>query len=350
MLSLLPKYENGEIIDGTFIKAYQYCLQNCKKGKCISFYNKIICDARTGFFQCPCGMTVYFNSDTNNLFTCFKNKLYYDSKKENRILNKLISTENPLLNNEEALNLIHSCELTLTLEKKERDLSKYFDTLIHEIKGLNSGNVTRCDDVLQTYFKEDENNLTNEEYLKLKEKIRTIYFSSHSIRQRFELENLDEKIDEDFDDDRDISIYGKFLKIKKFYTSNKQKIPINGQSFKMITANSKFEYIPLLLIDNAVKYSYDFNPVNIDFIENDNLIVSVESFGPSCSDEEMSHITEKGFRGAEARLMKSGSGLGLYYVKKLCDYYDIDLSFEVGEVHRINGMNISKFKVILKFN
>ena len=132
-------------------------------------------------------------------------------------------------------------------------------------------------------------------------------------------------------------------------------ISINSGSYLHILAYPSFEMIPLLLIENAVKYSYGHNDeVSIDFQEEDNnkLIVTISSYSPYCSKEESTQIFEKGFRGKNAKKISDGSGIGLYFVKMLCDLHNIEISAESdsSRIAEISGVAYAPFKYTLIFN
>ena len=85
--------------------------------------------------------------------------------------------------------------------------------------------------------------------------------------------------------------------------------------------------IPLLIIENAVKYSFPGQTVKINFKECDSdLIVTIESKGPYIPEEEISKLYEKGYRGEQAKQVADGSGIGLYFVKLICDIHGIDIN------------------------
>ena len=100
-----------------------------------------------------------------------------------------------------------------------------------------------------------------------------------------------------------------------------------------------------------MKYSYLDNPVEIIFTEADSdLLVNIKSFGPLCTDAELKQVFLKGFRGKNAEETNQGSGIGLFFVKILCDLHniDIDVSSE-GPIVNINSMKYAKFVVSLRF-
>ena len=132
-------------------------------------------------------------------------------------------------------------------------------------------------------------------------------------------------------------------------------IRMEGTSYDLIMAYPSFEMIPLLIIENAVKYSYPGNDVVIHFQPqiNDKLVVSVESYSPYCSNEEINRLFEKGYRGKHAkRVTSDGGGIGLYFVKLLCDLHGINVVAESNreKITNINGIPYAPFKLKLEIN
>jgi signal transduction histidine kinase len=75
------------------------------------------------------------------------------------------------------------------------------------------------------------------------------------------------------------------------------------------------------LIGNAIRYT----PAGEIVITVGNGRVLVEDTGPGMSEEELAHVFERHYRGAEAT--GKGSGLGLAIVKRLCDLYGWSIQF-----------------------
>ena len=104
-------------------------------------------------------------------------------------------------------------------------------------------------------------------------------------------------------------------------------------------------------MDNAVKYSYSDNPIEIVFTELDSdLLVEIKSFGPLCTDAELKQVFQKGFRGKNAEQSNHGSGIGLFFVKILCDLHNVDIDVSSEEpIVNINNMEYANFIVSLRF-
>jgi two-component system, OmpR family, sensor histidine kinase KdpD len=72
------------------------------------------------------------------------------------------------------------------------------------------------------------------------------------------------------------------------------------------------------LLDNACKYSPPGSPVDLIITrQKGQVAVRVQSRGASITTTEKSHIFERFYRGAEARRMAPGTGLGLYVARKI---------------------------------
>jgi signal transduction histidine kinase len=120
-----------------------------------------------------------------------------------------------------------------------------------------------------------------------------------------------------------IPVYKKFEKIAKCYKAyaSKRNIDVgaSGSSQGRTSGIESFEMIPLVLIDNAVKYSPSKRNVDVIVSDGPNEIrCEVHSFGPKIEENERDLIFRKDFRGAHAiGSGQSGNGIGLYFAAKL---------------------------------
>ncbi len=131
-----------------------------------------------------------------------------------------------------------------------------------------------------------------------------------------------------------VSVYKKFDKIMKCYIAYaaKRKISftIDGDSRSQTRGIEHFEMIPLIVIDNAVKYSPNNKSIEIVIREESNLIyATVISLGPKIKELERKSIFEREFRGENAiKSGKSGSGIGLYFAQRLLASIGAKISVE----------------------
>ncbi|MBQ7002916.1 MAG: sensor histidine kinase [Oscillospiraceae bacterium] len=358
MNALLPVRTDDQVVDGVLIKALKSCKEKSHTGRCKAFYDSIKPTDYNRFMVCPHGMAVYVaeNQGLIRCFMCMRNKDIYDKHKAKTIGKALDGiVYNPVMSGEQLQQLIeysiqNESECTKLAEKRSS-----LESISHEVKKLNAQIKDRADTIIQTCDLESDLPLDVQEKHSLSDKIKTIYVSSSVIQGRFTLLDYERnpqvlKSGATFD----CNIYKKFHKMGKIlsnYLGRKVPIRLTGSSYKCIRAYPSFEMIPLLIIDNAVKYSYQGNNVEIRFIENENdLIVEIDSYGPACTPEESKRIFEKGFRGENAVKTSDGSGIGLFFVKMLCDLHNIEISaFSDGSTTKVNDVLYSKFKYRLRF-
>jgi K+-sensing histidine kinase KdpD len=110
-------------------------------------------------------------------------------------------------------------------------------------------------------------------------------------------------------------IFDKSLKLFENISSKKSiKLKLEGTSFSTPQLYSSFTTIPLVLIDNAIKYSQHFQDIYVKIKEQENGInVQVESYSLEISTEDKKEIFKKNVRGKNAKtIAPEGSGLGLY--------------------------------------
>jgi signal transduction histidine kinase len=120
-----------------------------------------------------------------------------------------------------------------------------------------------------------------------------------------------------------VTVYKKFDKMARCYNAyaKKRQITINivGDSRTQVREVEHMDMIPLVVIDNAVKYSPDRSDVEVSFQEDDTHVhCAVASFGPKIEPEESDEIFSRERRGVHAvNSGKSGTGIGLFFLKQL---------------------------------
>lgn len=108
------------------------------------------------------------------------------------------------------------------------------------------------------------------------------------------------------------------------YVNNKaQQTSIQADAFHF--ANIIYNFL-----DNSVKYCDRTPEINIDIAnEGNNLVLKVADNGIGISQKHLKHVFEKFYRAPESKkLAVNGFGLGLYYVKKICELHGWKLKAE----------------------
>ena len=356
MISLINS--DGSLTAGKYIIPLSFCVKNHCKSKCREFYERLALKERDNFYTCPFGMSVYITA-AGTISTCMRERGTYVKEKA-KALQKDENVYNPVLDAKQLITLINASTSNYEAEQALNEKRASIDSISHEVKQLNAQIKDNSDIILQTYRLDEENvQLTPSDISALQEKIRTIYVSSSMIASRFSLYDY-EKSPQALTQGRAYScnVYGKFNKIRKIlkgYMRKSTTISINTGSYLHIMAYPSFEMVPLLLLENAVKYSYgNGGEVSVDFSEEsgNQLVVTISSYSPYCSKEECAKIFTKGFRGKNARKVSDGSGIGLYFVKMLCDLHNIQIKAESDsrQITEISGIAYAPFKYTLIFN
>lgn len=341
--------------EGKYIIPFSFCKRNYNKGKCSEFYKDLLTKEKNKFYTCPYGLSVYLSD--HGIYTCMRERSTYKKALAQRFSKENIF--NPTMDAENFLTLIQSsCFISnevVRLQEKEASI----ESISHEVKQLNSQIKEHCDVLWQTLHLDGDNlHLDSEDIDYISREIRTIYISSSMVSSRFSL----------YDYERNpaslkqgavfpCNIYKKFDKIRKIlknYLKKSTTITIKGSSYLHFDAYPTFELVPLLIIENAVKYSYgNGGDVTINIFENSDshVTVTITSYSPYCSEEDLSHIFEKGFRGKHANRISKGTGIGLYFVKMLCDIHniDIDITSDSRRMSDISGIPYAPFTVKLDF-
>ncbi len=146
--------------------------------------------------------------------------------------------------------------------------------------------------------------------------------------------------------------HGMVTKYRKIYDRFcKQKgltVEIVGESWGDIYANPQaVPVIPHALIDNATKYAPANSTVRLHFQETeDNIRLTVGSYGPIITPEEISRIFELFYRGAAARTREpQGTGFGLAAAQLIAKELGTAITVEQSGDARSDGTHWTEFSV-----
>lgn len=150
-------------------------------------------------------------------------------------------------------------------------------------------------------------------------------------------------------------IYKKFDKAKRILIEESRakdvNIVLSGESHVEIEVLPIFELLPFVLLENGIKYSPVGQSVDVGFeFVLGRQFVTISSKGPDVDEGELQKLCDRRFRGSNVSSMP-GEGLGLFLVKRICDYHDIEMRLEVPRrnLYQLQGVNYCEFKVVLKF-
>jgi len=103
-----------------------------------------------------------------------------------------------------------------------------------------------------------------------------------------------------------------------------------------------FDFIPLTILDNAIKYSLERQDICIHVEDREQgVYVAIESFGPIVPPSETCKIFDRGYRGTNSlKLHKSGSGIGLWIAKKVAEVHGFIIRYKAEPKTFINGTRV----------
>lgn len=345
-MNLLPMVIDNSLIDGYYIQKLPICNQNFHSELCQNFY-KSLNGKENGFYVCPKGLCTFFYSNNKEqyIFTSLKAKGLYN-KKRNIFLGE--ANNNPILSKEQLLLLIQFTLDNNQTNRQYEEKKNEFSNTIHEVKKLNSKIREYSELLLES----------NNSEKKINELIKSINVSSIMIMNRYTLFNYETnpnalKNTQKFP----FRIFANFDKMRNLFNNGRTSTPIilYENNIQAVDCYQSFENVPFLILENAVKYSYENGQeisVHFNQIDDTSLIVSVTSFSPYCDIIEINNIFNKGFRGKNAQKKHiEGTGIGLYFAKLLCDANNVGIVVS-SDNHKTNieDIDYSAFTVTLTFH
>lgn len=155
---------------------------------------------------------------------------------------------------------------------------------------------------------------------------------------------------------REINIYKLFYKIQILFghlSAKKKNIKMNlinvdNDYIRESSCYESIEFIPLILLDNALKYSAPNSTIDIVIEQfRSKALIKVKNIGPFVRDENVDKIFNKFFRGDSAEeFSKEGIGMGLWIAQEILSRHDSKLFYNKdprasGEI----GLNIFEFEL-----
>lgn len=267
----------------------------------------------------------------NTILQCPKEFFYFRYKIQSRIfvINGLfirgISKKLPRKTKKTGLNQINKGAIEEWIDKSDQ-MIKTLEDAVHESVKATLGMLHDVKTSVSIIFRNAESLISEEDGNTLDEKInnapsnkKTLYKSVSLLEERLKMMTLVSNPESaTHGDKKPLPIYKVFDKILRIFQNLANKKHINlklfGTSYSSPWLYSSFATIPLVLIDNAIKYSQSYQDiiVNINDITG-GVSVSVESFSLCIDQNDIHKIFQKNHRGKNAnKVAIEGSGLGLY--------------------------------------
>jgi signal transduction histidine kinase len=129
-----------------------------------------------------------------------------------------------------------------------------------------------------------------------------------------------------------IPVYRSIDRLIRILRSTAQRrridIRLSGTSRNAPWGYDSFDTVPLVILENAVKYSKEDSTVNVEVMDIGKTVrVRVTSYSPHIPADERARIFERGFRGnASAKVASQGSGVGLYLARVVADAHGFQIT------------------------
>ena len=116
-----------------------------------------------------------------------------------------------------------------------------------------------------------------------------------------------------------------------------------------------FRIVPIQIANNAKKYMPKGSELSVTLIsKNNNTYIWFSNMGPYCTEEDIEHIFEEGFRGEQSNIT-AGLGIGLSEIKKIVDLHKwhnmlCDVTIDNNIKQPISGSIYSLFRIELFYS
>lgn len=335
--------QTEELQGGCFHVVSDVCLKQ-KRKVCRKYYESI--KSAKGFHECPAGLSSYNSGET--IYSGVRIAGYYTKNK--------IKNSTSFLPAIPPNFILESVSRTKSIERNlfDSDVSAEFDKelvdfCLHEVRKYNLI-IKRSSEEFLTSKHSDR--LDNAKLMK------TIFASSSSITNRLNIY--------DFESNPHIvtastpfqaSPFQKFQKASHCLEIYARDAGVKISAFRG-TLHSNidmfpiFDFVPHVILENAIKYSPSGQSVDVVFEEfTTSFEIKVESLGPTLRKDEVTRVFDKKFRGHNAELVDtSGGGYGLYFAKLICDLHGMELTADMEpESISLNNIPYSKFTIVASY-
>lgn len=161
-----------------------------------------------------------------------------------------------------------------------------------------------------------------------------------------------------FGNKREISIYKLFDKLRLLFENHRVARKKNV-TIEILNKNDRYvansmcfetiEFIPLILLDNALKYSSPYSTISIEFYQyHKTLKLKIKNIGPFIDDSSIDKIFDKFYRGKTGEeFTNQGLGVGLWIAQEILKEHNSELLYykDLKATGNI-GLNIFEFDLV----
>jgi K+-sensing histidine kinase KdpD len=338
---VVPYVYECEFYDSQKLTQHKSCIKKCKEKDCFKLLNG---DIQNNHYRCTMGfdnfkLVLNDHKYILNGLILNDNKVIIAGRKESRrdyiVSQKDIDTH---INYLENLNEVICRKI---FENIEENISVF-----HDVK-TSIGIVTSC---AEEIINENGGNDFNEKLNNSTQPVRDLYDSIDLVNSQLGM--IDILVNTQsitYGNLYNINIYQLFHRVAKLFRHRADKKSINIQwrdngLVPSVKCYESVEFIPIILIDNAIKYSEPNTTIKTYFtVSMDRITVVVSSFGPIVKREFRDLIFEKYERGEIAKkYCKEGIGVGLWICRKILEAHESNIEYKYE--HIANGLGYNKFE------
>jgi len=340
---------DGGLADGLQMSQADYCRTKCGNHICAT-YPVAQADAKVLYSTCPNGFSVAtvrignVEIRINGVIEAFSNKASAAFKKSHRDARKLKS---------EALGawVKNVAAATNQYDAAVREGAANAVAALHDVKSLIGGILHTAEEWIQV----QAGSTLDEQVENSSENLRTIYHSCRLLSLLLRMTDLVANPESATFGKRGArSIYGLFFACVRIMQARAAKrgieLRMTGKSFLHARVYESIGVVPLVLIDNAVKYARPNSVVTVkcsDMLD-ESILVEVVSEGEVVAPEERSEIFQRGFRGSNAKRAATGSGLGLFVAQHVAIANESRIRYEARDGLGFSGVGVNTFSMLLK--
>lgn len=346
-ISKFPFIHKNELHSSKELKQNKTCTEKCKGKECIAHYSD---KKETGLeYICPKGYNNYLVSFQD--FSCILNGLIFENNSTVPLGRKLARNDWSVKKASIVTFIEKTHEIERHINKRVLETTEKNFSMFHDFKTSMTIFFNCTQDII--------NNLPGDNFLQKLENsdksYKDLYNSLELITSQLGMIDVILNPNSiEFGNKKKINIYRLFEKIKILFghlSEKKEDISITLISEAWVKDSycyNSIEFIPLILLDNALKYSVKDSNVEIKFEQkHDNLKVIVKNIGPLVKEGNEKKIFQKFYRDDSAvSFSKEGIGMGLWIAQEILKKHNSELFYYKDKKEtRPIGLNIFEFDI-----
>ena len=347
VISEYPFIHESNFYDSDQLRQNSYCIKKCKEKDC---FKQFKIESHKNEYECSKNYNTIFLKFDN--FKVLLNGILFEKKEISKELR--YSKSDWIISKEKLLFFILKLEeIERNLISSENEVTEKNFSMFHDFK-TSMNIIFSC---TQNIIDNLPGNTFEEKLHSSEDVYKDLYNSLRLITSQLGM--LDVIINPgsiSFGNQKEINIFKLFDKIRllfRYHSASKRNISIiltsigNRKVYDSLCYES-IEFIPLILLDNALKYSAKDSVINIKMNQTSSKVkVTVENIGPFVADENKERIFEKFYRDESGRnFAKEGIGMGLWIARQILESHQSYIRYcrDVNETRPV-GLNIFEFEL-----